>query len=157
MASVALRATKETQAWPSLQGRFDCPEFYGLPPLVAVLVLRLNDAVLKAQLHNGFTGKLSDVAGCFVLPLFVSALLTLVKVPFRVRLAVGVGFTVVFFSAIKLSSAAGAFVCALLEPIAQLVGAGSGLRIVTDPTDLLALFVLPLTVAYARHRQGLVR
>lgn len=147
----AATASTHERSWTT---RFDCPEFYGLLPLGAVLVLRLNDAVLKAAFHNTLTGKLSDVAGCFVLPLFVSALLALVKVPFRERLTVGVVFTVVFFSAIKLSAAAGALVCRWLEPLAHVVGAGSGLHIVTDPTDLLAFAVLPLTVHYARLRQG---
>lgn len=41
--------------------------------LIGLLLLLLNDFVLKQQFHNGFTGKLSDFAGLFVFPLFWTA------------------------------------------------------------------------------------
>jgi len=42
--------------------------------LVALLLLLLNDFYLKAQFHNGLTGKLSDVAGLFAFAYFFSVL-----------------------------------------------------------------------------------
>lgn len=42
--------------------------------VVGLSVLLLNDFVFKQQFHNGFTGKLSDFAGLFILPLFWTAL-----------------------------------------------------------------------------------
>ena len=41
--------------------------------LIGLLLLLLNDFVLKQQFHNGFTGKLSDFAGLFVFSLFWTA------------------------------------------------------------------------------------
>jgi hypothetical protein len=42
--------------------------------LGCLFVLLFNDFVLKQQIHNGLTGKLSDFAGLFVFPLFLTAL-----------------------------------------------------------------------------------
>lgn len=137
-----------------VERRLCCPEFYGVVPLSAVGVLWLNDAVLKARFHNALTGKLSDVAGCFVLPLFVSAVLALFDVAPRQRIATGALVTALFFSAIKLSADAGRVVCDVLEPVAQTVGAGSSLRIIADPTDLIALVAIPFAVAFANRRTG---
>ena len=50
-------------------------EFFAPLPLLAVGLMVVNDRVLKPRLHNALTGKLSDLAVCFFLPLFVSALL----------------------------------------------------------------------------------
>ncbi|MES2131730.1 MAG: hypothetical protein V4506_05225 [Bacteroidota bacterium] len=43
--------------------------------LIGLLVLILNDFYFKYHFHNALTGKLSDVAGLFIFPLFISALL----------------------------------------------------------------------------------
>jgi hypothetical protein len=104
-------------------------------PLAAVALLAANDHLLKARWPGFLTGKLSDVAGCFVLPLFLSALLALVtRWSPRVRLALGASATIAFFSAIKLSPAAADAVAGALA----VLGGGAG-RIVADPTDLAAL------------------
>jgi hypothetical protein len=126
-------------------------EFFALPPRVAVAVLGVYDAVLKPMFHNALTGKISDFAGCFFFPLYVSALLSLFgAAPREQRLLVGAAFTVLLFAPVKLSAAAGAALCALLLPIAQLLGISS-LRIVADPTDLWALLMVPLAVAFGRR------
>lgn len=107
--------------------------------LAAVATLALNDHVLKPWLHNAFTGKLSDVAGCFVLPLFLGAVLEALGVrAARVRLHVGAVVTLVFFSALKASPLVAAHVSEVLSLGWQLVGQRGG-AILADPTDLLAL------------------
>jgi len=132
-------------------------EFFGLVPLGAVALLALNDHVLKAAFHNWITGKLSDAAGCFFLPLYLSALLELAT-PLRLsrRLGLGAGATALLFTSIKLSRAAADAVCALLLPAARLLGIAR-LRIAHDPSDLLALPFVLLAVLYgwsaARPRQ----
>jgi hypothetical protein len=108
------------------------PLFWG-----ALLVLALNDQWLKhaGVLPGWLTGKLSDFAGLVVAPLLMAAL-------FRARKASGqvLCFALVVgpFIAIKVwpSAARG------LEQLSRTVGLGW--RIWADPTDLLALSVLPL-------------
>ena len=83
----------------------DAPEFFAPLPLGAVAVMAINDHWLKPLLHDPITGKLSDLAGCFFLPLYASALLGLVvRWPRARRLLVGAIATAVFFAAIKLSA-----------------------------------------------------
>lgn len=105
----------------------------------ALALLLVNDHVFKGSgwLPGVVTGKLSDVAGLVVAPVLVAVLAALagIRGP-RVRL---VCFAVVVapFTAIKLSTdAAGA-----LENMLELAGVRS--RIWSDPTDLVALGVLP--------------
>ena len=129
----------------------DCPEFFSAPPLCAVALLAVNDALLKATFHNALTGKLSDLAGCFMLPLFISAVLSVPRVPGRWRLGVGALLTTAFFAAIKLSDGAADQTCVLLAPIARALGIGGKLHIVADPTDLIALVMVPLSIVYARR------
>lgn len=43
--------------------------------LIGLLVLLANDFFFKDYFHNAFTGKLSDIAGLFIFPLFISVLL----------------------------------------------------------------------------------
>jgi hypothetical protein len=124
------------------------PELTAPHSLIAVAVLALNDHVLKAAYPGLVTGKLSDVAGCFVLPLFVSAVLAIATSwPARIRLGAGVAMTFVLFAAIKLSPIAAAGVADILEGLWTLVGRRSG-RLVADPTDLVAL---PLALAAYAH------
>jgi hypothetical protein len=97
-------------------------------------LLLLNDLVLKALLHNWFTGKLSDFAGLFVFPAFWSALLPRHKR--RVYFLTALGF--MFWK----------------SPWSQPVIDGwNGLGLLqigrtVDATDLLALLVLPLSAWY---------
>ncbi|MDX2009640.1 MAG: hypothetical protein SFW67_05600 [Myxococcaceae bacterium] len=107
--------------------------------LAAVATLALNDHVLKPWLHNALTGKLSDVAGCFVLPLFVAAVLDAlgVRAP-RLRLGVGAIATLVFFTALKGSPVVASRVSEVLAGAWHVIGQRGG-PILADPTDLLAL------------------
>ncbi len=118
-------------------------------PLAAVGLLALNDHVLKGRFPGLVTGKLSDLAGCFVLPLFVSAALALVTRWRRpARLAVGAAATTALFCAIKVSPQAASLVARALDALFCPLGAAPG-RMVADPTDLLALPFVALAVLWA--------
>jgi hypothetical protein len=127
------------------------PELTRPFPLGAVALLALNDHWLKRAWPGLVTGKLSDLCGCFVLPLFVSALLAcLTRWPLARRLAAGAAVTVVFFAALKVSPAvADAVAHALDLSWTGLTGLRS--RIVADPSDLVALPCALLAVAWGRR------
>ncbi|MEV4750245.1 hypothetical protein AB0K21_28105 [Streptosporangium sp. NPDC049248] len=109
--------------------------WFGHPvTVVAVLVLPVNDHLLKALWPGPVTGKLSDVAGLLVAP----PLLALVLSPVLARLAApaatvatGIGFTLV-----KTTEGG-----AELASRAWTLIAGPS-RVLADPTDLVALPVL---------------
>ncbi len=67
--------------------------------MLALVVLVLNDHVLKQAYPGMLTGKLSDVAGLVVAPLLLGVLLTAMRAsrgPMPVAIALtGVGFTLV--------------------------------------------------------------
>ena len=89
--------------------------------LAAIVVLIVNDHVLKSAWPGVVTGKLSDIAGMIVFPLFLSALL-------RGR-ALGwcIAATAIAFTLVKTWDPATHVYEALLGDIVQ------------DPTDLLAV------------------
>ncbi len=126
------------------------PEFFSLPALTAVGVLALNDHVFKAAFHSPLTGKLSDFAGCFFLPLFVSAVLAEVSsLSLRSRVGLGAAATLALFVPIKLFPAAALAVARALELVSLPLGLGAQ-RITVDPTDLLAVPMIFLAVLHAR-------
>lgn len=89
--------------------RHDRPLLVAAIPIAAVAVLLLNDHVLKWQLDNAWTGKLSDIAGLVFFPLLVLALLEWLGTgPLRRRahVALACGVTGLVFAAIKLLPAA---------------------------------------------------
>ncbi len=94
----------------------------------AVAILALNDHVLKARGPNPITGKLSDVAGVFVVAVVAAVL---VGPHHRRRAALAVGVTGLGFAALKL-------VPAVALAAAPVLGGVTA----TDPTDLVALAVL---------------
>jgi hypothetical protein len=117
-------------------------------PLGAVCLLAANDHQFKRLFHNSLTGKLSDVAICFLLPLIVSAALGLVcGWHGRRRLAVGAVVATFAFTLLELSDTAGA----LFVRATRAFGLGGG-TLTRDATDLLALVCVPLAVAYGRRR-----
>ena len=132
------------------------PEFLAPVPLLAVGLMAVNDAYLKFAFHDALTGKLSDLAGCFFLPLFISAGLALATGwPLRRRLALGCAATALLFSLISTSSLMARAVCAGLEVVTAPLGL-SGHRIVSDPTDLVALPLVAAAWWYGR-RAGTAR
>jgi hypothetical protein len=117
-------------------------------PLGAVWLLLANDHAFKRLYHNAVTGKLSDVAICFFLPLLLSAALGLLTDwPGRRRLAVGAVVATLVFTLLELSDTFGA----LFARATAALGLGGG-TLTRDPTDLLALVCVPLAVAYGRRR-----
>ncbi|WBB72813.1 hypothetical protein O7602_24420 [Micromonospora sp. WMMD1128] len=118
--------------------------------VLALVVLVLNDHVLKAARPGPVTGKLSDVAGLVLAPPLVAALVTLVVPRLRVGVAaavalgsVGVGFALVKTSGYAATTAS------------QLWTAVSGPSLVrADRTDLLALPALAVAAwAWRRARR----
>src|SRR3954467_10126307 len=105
---------------------------------VALAVLVLNDHVLKGAgiLPGWLTGKLSDLAGLVVAPMLAATVVG----PRRPRArALAFALVVAAFVATKLTPS----VARALEVVAGGVGVAS--RIWSDPTDLLALAVVPFT------------
>jgi len=93
------------------------------PFVVSVLVLAINDHVLKTAWPGFVTGKLSDVAGVVMMALLVTALTG--------RSAIGFWATAIGFATLKTVPVVGALAVPVL---------GGSTR--TDPTDLIALVVL---------------
>lgn len=145
---------KGAVAWRLLNGHLvnrRGAEFFGVLPLLAVGVLALNDHFLKAAFHNTLTGKLSDFAGCFFLPLYVSAMLALAtRWDLEQRLWAGVAVTLLIFIPVSVSRPAADFVARSVELIAIPLGIGAQ-RIASDPTDLIAVPMIFLAVLYAQR------
>lgn len=105
--------------------------------LLSLLILVVNDHVLKQLFHNWLTGKLSDVAGLFAFALFWLAVLPRT---WGRNILVSVG---IFFVIWKTE---------LSEPLLLLLNGFSTLSFdrVVDYFDLWALAVLPVASWYAR-------
>lgn len=121
--------------------------------LLAVVLLAVNDHVLKGAgvLPGWLTGKLSDLAGLFVAPALLAALLGARS---RRGVLAAHGATGLVFAAIKASATASGWF------VAALAAAGLRWRNWVDPTDLLALPALWaswrwLTPAMRQEARGL--
>lgn len=99
--------------------------------LVSIVLLLLNDFVLKQWLHNAFTGKLSDFAGLFAIAYFFSCLYP--KFSKAIHFVIAVVF--VFFKS------------ELSTPLISIVNHIFGMNIsrVVDYTDYVALPILFLS------------
>ena len=108
-------------------------QFYRFFFLLAVGILLLNDFFLKATFHNAITGKLSDVAGLFAFPYFIS---------------------LVFPKKVKLNYIASVLLFIIwkwegIEPLLQwFQSIGIGINRTVDYTDLYALAIVPLSYWY---------
>lgn len=105
------------------------------PFVGALALLVVNDHVLKPAFHNAVTGKLSDVAGLFALALFCRALAPARRTAVCLTIAALWVWWKLPLSQLALDAwnALGVF------PLGRVV----------DPTDLLALVVLPAAWSYA--------
>src|SRR6185369_4359506 len=92
-------------------------EFFAPAPLGAVALLALNDHVWKARFHDAVTGKLSDVALCFFLPLLLSAVLRPIWPAHRPRLAFAAALAAVVFVTLELSLTADAWLSAAVGAV----------------------------------------
>ena len=117
----------------------------GSPPAwFAVALFLLNDHVLKYQFPSDLTGKLSDFASLYVMPvaLIVPLLILTAPVP-RVAQGVSIASFIAVgavFTAIKVDAGLSLALRTLLVPLT-----GGGVLAVTDATDLIALPVLLLS------------
>jgi len=143
--------------WRALAGS-DGARRAGLPydealapiPVLALVVLVVNDRVLKAEVPSWVTGKLSDMAGLAVAPLVLTAAIDVVLwlvsrtgAPVdwtfrRWKLVLSILATGGVFAAVKVWAPASRW---LADTLAGVFGQA---RIVTDPTDLLALPALAI-------------
>ncbi len=132
--------------------RLRMTEFFAPLPLLAVALMAVNDRLLKRWFGNAVTGKLSDIAICFFLPLFISAVLGLLwrRHP-RARVLAGAAITIAVFTGQEIWPwFEDRFLAAM-----RFVGAPLGLRefaLVRDLSDLLTLLMVPLAVAYGFRR-----
>jgi hypothetical protein len=118
--------------------------------LLAVLVLVVNDWVLKPHFHGAITGKLSDVAGLAFAPVVLTAAIGLVlhvlaRFGVRIdpslsrrRLLLAIAATGAGFAAVKLSPAAAEALTAALSHL------GRPASIYLDRSDLLTLPALAI-------------
>lgn len=129
-------------------------EFIAPLPLAAVVLMVVNDRVLKPHLHNELSGKLSDIAVCFFLPLYLSALLGLFwwRKP-RARLALGCTVAASAFVAQELWPAFQSLFLAALRAVGSPLGLGH-FGLTSDLTDLWTLLLVPLAFAYGCRRLG---
>lgn len=102
---------------------------------VALAVLLLNDHLLKGSGPGWLTGKLSDVAGMVMAPALVAALARVRTRRGLIYTHVGVGAAL---AAVNLSEDLARTVEGLMSTV------GLPWRLWVDPTDLLALFALPV-------------
>lgn len=130
---------------------------------VALIVLVVNDHVLKARFGGVVTGKLSDVAGVFVLPLLTLALVEVARYALRLRwrsdrrdvlihvAVVGIGFAAV--KTIPAVDRAYEYIVGLLRTIVSFSAEPvTPILVYPDATDLLVLPVLVGTYAVAISR-----
>ena len=123
-------------------------ELLGFWPLASLALFAANNFLLKRAYPGLVTGKLSDIACCFFLPLFVSATLGFVgwRAKAVQRVAVGACAALVVFVLVKTSPWASGW----LDAVIGAVTAGRMAANRVDPTDLVAAPFALLAIAYAR-------
>ncbi|MGD8926049.1 MAG: hypothetical protein PVG20_04330 [Thioalkalispiraceae bacterium] len=127
------------------------PEFFNTWCLSAVVVFGLNNYIWKYQYHNWLTGKLSDLTLCFFLPLFLSAILSLVTAwSLKLRLALGSSLTALVFTLVKTSTPISEYMNIALSSITNATGFGASYNI-ADSTDLVALPMIAVAWLYASN------
>lgn len=122
-------------------------------PLFAVVIMATNDHYLKAAFPGLLTGKLSDFAGMFYFPIFVAALVVLVRSWLNPksghlcrRIAIiSILFADILLVSVKLRSEVAASVEAFFARVLFEI------EIVPDPTDLLALSMNVLSYLFMRR------
>ncbi|MBL8090790.1 MAG: hypothetical protein KF758_03640 [Anaerolineales bacterium] len=105
--------------------------------LLSIFVLLVNDHVLKVHFPSALTGKISDFAGLFFFPILLSAILHFVLKSFQFQSRnitfTSFCFTAIYFSLIKTVPFFNDFTEKLFS-----------IQIILDPSDLMALIMLPL-------------
>ncbi|MEO8704317.1 MAG: hypothetical protein ABI867_29960 [Kofleriaceae bacterium] len=134
--------------------------------LAAIVLLVVNDHVLKARLPGLVTGKLSDVAGMLFFPLLLAAVVEQLGVRRGARMILAAAIaTGIVFAAIKLWAPAGdcyrVGLAALQWPFRALAALAGGdavpalgrAQLTADATDLVALPALLVPIALGRSRR----
>ncbi len=152
-----------------LNSRGDWPgeEFLHPLPIAAMAILGINDHILKGSgyLPGIITGKLSDFAGLFFFPLFLTALLnTFMFAGFRLRRGVQWNYsltrgkilgalflTTLIFAPLQVSSTWGKWYIRILETV-DFLDLFQGFAVTMDPWDLSALFVLPFVYWFGKRK-----
>ena len=127
-------------------------EFFNPWCLVAVILFAVNNLYWKYHYPNWFTGKLSDFTICYFLPLYISALLSLlVNWTIKQRLLVGVALTSLVFFLVKTSALMSGYLDLLLSQITLSLGFGTSVNL-TDSSDLIALPLVGISYLYTIKR-----
>jgi hypothetical protein len=132
-------------------------EFFAPLPIAALALLVVNDVWLKPAFHSALTGKLSDIAICFFMPLFLSELLgILCRWPPRRRLVAGAVATAALFTALEIVPPFTRLALDCLERVGPLLGIRGRFRMTSDWTDLACVPLVAIAAAYghARLRAG---
>jgi hypothetical protein len=128
-------------------------EFFAPLPLGALALLVVNDVWLKPAFHSAVTGKLSDIAICFFMPLLLSELLgILCGWPPRRRLIAGAIVTAALFTALEIVPPFTRLALDWLEHVGPHLGIHGRFRMTSDWTDLACVPVAAVAVAYGRAR-----
>jgi hypothetical protein len=129
-------------------------EFFNPLCLTSVALFATNNFFLKYQFPGWFTGKLSDFTACYFLPLYISAVLSLLsKWTLQQRLVVGGILTTLVFTLVKISALASDHMNTLFTWITTLFGFGPSLNI-ADPTDLIALPMIGIAYLVTIKKMG---
>ena len=140
--------TSQPQALPARSG-----EFFAPLPLAFVGLLVVNDYWAKARFHNALTGKLSDVALCFFMPLFCSELLGICfGVSTRTRLWIGGMTTALLFTLLEVVEPVTEVALSLLTWLGPRLGMTRHFAMTRDPTDLYCVLIVPLALWYGYRR-----
>ena len=136
--------------------QINIPEFFNPWCLSAVALFAVNNIFWKYHYPGWFTGKLSDFAACYFLPLFISALLSLlVNWTVKQRLLIGVTLTSLIFTLVKTSVLISEYMNMLLSKLTSAFGLGPSINLV-DPTDLIALPLIGITYLYTLKRMEIL-
>jgi hypothetical protein len=128
-------------------------EFFAPLPLAALALMVVNDVWLKPAFHSALTGKLSDVALCFFMPLLLSELLGIVcGWPPRRRLLAGAGVTAALFVALEIVPPFTRLVVSGLDGVGPYLGIHRRFRMTADWTDLACVPLVAAAVAYGQRR-----
>lgn len=103
--------------------------------IICLLVLLINDFILKQQFHNWATGKLSDLVGLFIFPMFLVAFLP----HWRKSVYVLTMISFIFWKSIYSQPLINGFNLLMPFSIGRTI----------DTTDLLAILVLPISYLYS--------
>lgn len=109
--------------------------------IIGLTILLFNDFYLKYAYPGILTGKLSDFAGLFIFPIFISVF---IPKPRTIYLVTGLLFT---FWKLDYSQS-------FLDYVSRLTNLGFYRTV--DPTDLITLIILPLSYSYLKSKDNVV-